>query len=167
MFYDFGFFDPCSAFSRFTTKTVSLGAHLNSLLLYYIEVECLTGLNIYPDDRKVLLEKFLDLYKNKFINPNHEIFREKEQDSFLAVVKYVLSKLYNEVVLSHDTFPTIVQNHKQPLENIRVGKLGIGKPFTWHGYCCNVLLLYCMLCCKYSVVVSRPCTHARQLFVSR
>lgn len=135
-FYYVGFFDPCSAFSKLTTTTHTQGASIPATVLYSLDARRLTGQNVYPkdDEKNQVLQKFLRILKNSDITPSREIFSgTKEKDTFFAIANNILSKLGNNVTLSHETFQSMVKEDHQP-SNVFVGKLGMGTPFTWHGY---------------------------------
>ena len=66
------------------------------------------------------------LLRNGGVSLSPEIFKaNKEKETFFAIAKSVLSKLSNDVILSHDSYQTVVEKGEHPV-NITVGRLGIG-----------------------------------------
>ena len=135
-FYDVGFFNPESNFSAVTMNTIAQDASIPVTVLYSLDVRRLTGQNVYSDERKNVLEEFLGLLEKEDIRPEADIFKgedKKEKDTFFAVTKHVLSKLCNSIKLSHDSYQTIIEKDDS-LQNVSVGRLGMGTRATWHGY---------------------------------
>ena len=135
-FYKVGFFDPHCRFSTLSMTTEPFDANIPATVLYGLDVRRLVGQNVFQDERKDEILKFLALLQSGEIQPTTEMFKggnRQEKDTFFAIANNVLAKICTHVTLSHDNFQSYVDQNIHP-ENVVAGRLGIGTQSTWHGY---------------------------------